>query len=161
MTSAKARPNLSRWLGWSSKKVPTIAARIAAPFPADTTPLRGRPRPIRTQARMVACPTPQGMRQNQPSKERRKARTQRSTSSGCRARHWATNAACSVSSETNPVRPIRWNRSTRPNRRAIARADMPSVASPKASPRAVPNSVPVIRSDAATVKTPHDRYEPA
>ena len=69
---------------------------------------------MRTQERTVARPTPQGRRQNQPRRARRKSRTQASGSSGWRARLWATSAACSVSSETKPVRPRSRKRSTAP-----------------------------------------------
>lgn len=117
-------------------------ARMAAPLPAESTPVRESPSNMRAHARSVAPPMPNGRRANQPTMERRKRRQVASTSwSGQSA--WAMSAHCSVSSDTNPRRP---NSRKRSKGGRMFRAGSPSKGSPSASPSATPSIIPRTRS---------------
>ena len=126
------RPNATRCSAACVKNTPTIAARMAAPLPADMTPLGEKPNDdtnTRTYRRLADSP-------GQPEEPSKQAQSKRSlarahiTGMTGQALH-EIKAVCSVSSDTKPVCPSKWNRSTLPKRLAIDRADIPSHGRPK------------------------------
>ena len=115
----------------SWKNAPTIAARIAAPLPADITPLGEIPERSGHRPGSVPRPTPKGNRQNQPSSDRRKARMHASRSSGCRARALGHQRRLFgvVGDEAGPAQQPEAV-ACLPNRRAMARPTSPRRAGP-------------------------------
>ena len=141
-----SRTNSLRSIG-SGNSTPKTALRIAAPFPADATPLSRGESPLQSRIteRSVPQPQPDGRNSSQYRSRQLKESRKLSGSPPEESTACAAMIVCSVSSLIMPCPNRKRWRSGPGNRLSHRFRPRCSPGSPSESPAAVPNSSPVTR----------------